>query len=103
MIHVVAIITAKPGMREAILKEFRANVPAVHAEDGCIEYGPAGPYSMQPSSAWTAGTLARNSLRIASRMPGLAVMMATTWIMDRCSRVVWRYPTPDRCVRQAPA
>ena len=40
MIHVVAIITAKPGMREAILKEFRANVPAVHAEQGCIEYGP---------------------------------------------------------------
>lgn len=41
MIHVVAIITAKPGMREAILKEFRANVPSVHAEKGCIEYGPA--------------------------------------------------------------
>jgi quinol monooxygenase YgiN len=41
MIHVVAIITAKPGQREAILREFRANVPAVRAEDGCIEYGPA--------------------------------------------------------------
>jgi quinol monooxygenase YgiN len=41
MIHVVAIITAKPGKREAILKEFRANMPAVHAEKGCIEYGPA--------------------------------------------------------------
>ena len=41
MIHVLAIITAKPGMREAILKEFRANMPAVHAEKGCIEYGPA--------------------------------------------------------------
>jgi quinol monooxygenase YgiN len=41
MIHVVAIITAKPGMRDAILKEFRANMPAVHAEAGCIEYGPA--------------------------------------------------------------
>jgi quinol monooxygenase YgiN len=41
MIQVVAIITAKSGMREAILKEFRANMPAVHAEKGCIEYGPA--------------------------------------------------------------
>jgi quinol monooxygenase YgiN len=40
MIHVVAVITAKPGQRENILKEFRANVPAVRAEDGCIEYGP---------------------------------------------------------------
>jgi len=41
VIHVIAIITAKPGMRDAILKEFRANMPAVHAEPGCIEYGPA--------------------------------------------------------------
>ena len=41
MIHVVAIITAKSGMRDAILKEFHANMPAVHAEKGCIEYGPA--------------------------------------------------------------
>ena len=41
MIHVIAIITAKPGMRENVLKEMHANVPAVLAEDGCIEYGPA--------------------------------------------------------------
>lgn len=41
MIHVLAIITAKPGMRDAILKEFAANIPNVHAEKGCIEYGPA--------------------------------------------------------------
>jgi quinol monooxygenase YgiN len=41
MIHVIAIITAKPGMRETILKEFRANMPTVHAEKGCIEYAPA--------------------------------------------------------------
>ncbi len=38
-VHVVAIITAKPGLRDEILAAFRANVPAVHAEDGCIEYG----------------------------------------------------------------
>ena len=41
MIHVLAMITAKPGMRAAILEAFRANMPAVHAELGCIEYGPA--------------------------------------------------------------
>ncbi|MGA8758388.1 MAG: putative quinol monooxygenase [Stellaceae bacterium] len=41
MIHVVAIITAKPGMRAQILEAFHANMPAVHAEQGCIEYGPA--------------------------------------------------------------
>jgi len=40
MIHVLAIITAKPGMRATILEAFYANMPAVHAEDGCIEYQP---------------------------------------------------------------
>ena len=41
MIHVVAVITAKPGKREQILEAFRANVPNVRAESGCIEYGAA--------------------------------------------------------------
>ena len=41
MIHVLAIITAKSGNREEILSAFRANMSAVHAEKGCIEYGPA--------------------------------------------------------------
>jgi quinol monooxygenase YgiN len=41
MIHVIAVITAKPGQRETILAHFRANVPAVRAEKGCIEYGAA--------------------------------------------------------------
>lgn len=41
MIHVLAIITAKAGQREAMLEAVRANIPAVRAEDGCIEYGPA--------------------------------------------------------------
>ncbi len=39
MINVVAVITAKPGMRDAVLQAFRANVPAVKAEQGCVEYG----------------------------------------------------------------
>ena len=38
MIHVLAVITTKPGQREEILRAFRANVPAVKAEHGCIEY-----------------------------------------------------------------
>ena len=41
MIHVLAVITAKPGLRKTMLDSFRANVPAVRAEDGCIEYGAA--------------------------------------------------------------
>jgi quinol monooxygenase YgiN len=38
-VHVIAIITAKPGMRDAILAVFEANVASVRAEQGCIEYG----------------------------------------------------------------
>ncbi|MDQ2859056.1 MAG: antibiotic biosynthesis monooxygenase [Candidatus Eremiobacteraeota bacterium] len=41
MIFVVAIITAKPGRLEEALTAFRANVPAVRAETGCIEYAAA--------------------------------------------------------------
>ena len=41
MIHVIAVITGKPGMRDSILQAFRANVPVVKAEKGCIEYGAA--------------------------------------------------------------
>ncbi len=39
MIHVIAIITTQPGLRDTVLGHFRANVPAVLAENGCIEYG----------------------------------------------------------------
>jgi quinol monooxygenase YgiN len=38
MIHVVALITAKPGRRDSLLEAFKANVSAVRAESGCIEY-----------------------------------------------------------------
>jgi quinol monooxygenase YgiN len=38
MIRVVAVLTAKPGCRDEILAAFRANVPAVRAEKGCVEY-----------------------------------------------------------------
>ncbi len=41
MVHVIAVITARPGKREEILGHFRANVPNVLAEEGCIEYGAA--------------------------------------------------------------
>jgi len=38
MIHVIAVITALPGQRDSLLKAFHANVPAVRAEQGCLEY-----------------------------------------------------------------
>lgn len=38
MIHVLAIITAHPGLRDRILEAYRANVDAVRTEDGCLAY-----------------------------------------------------------------
>ena len=49
MIHVVAVLTTKPGMRGQVLKHFLANVPAVRAEKGCIEYGAAVDTENAPS------------------------------------------------------
>ena len=37
-VQVLAVITAKPGMRDQILAAYRDNLAAVHAEDGCIAY-----------------------------------------------------------------
>jgi quinol monooxygenase YgiN len=41
MIHVIASIGVKHGKREEFINIFKDNVPAVLAEDGCIEYIPA--------------------------------------------------------------
>jgi quinol monooxygenase YgiN len=41
MIHVIATIRTVPGRRDEFLTAFRQLVPLVHAETGCIEYGPA--------------------------------------------------------------
>jgi quinol monooxygenase YgiN len=41
MISVLASIRVKPGMKSEFLKIFKANVPFVRKENGCIEYFPA--------------------------------------------------------------
>lgn len=40
MIYVIATIQVKPGQRDTFLGHFRALVPEVLREDGCLEYGP---------------------------------------------------------------
>ena len=40
MIYVIASIEVKEGAKEEFLKIFKANVPAVKAESGCIMYQP---------------------------------------------------------------
>ena len=41
MIYVLASIKVKPGMKDEFLEIFKANVPEVLKEKGCIEYQPA--------------------------------------------------------------
>jgi quinol monooxygenase YgiN len=40
MIHVIATIELREGMRERFLAIVRDNLPHVRAEDGCLEYEP---------------------------------------------------------------
>jgi quinol monooxygenase YgiN len=87
MIHVLAVITTKPGKREAVLREFRANMPAVQAEDGCIEYGPAvdaegmgaiqtafGPDTFVVIEKWANG----DALKAHAKAPHMAAYAART-------------------------
>ena len=62
MIHVLAVITTKPGKRAEVLAAFHANMPAVHAEAGCIEYGPVidAPNSPAQISATTRSSWSRS-------------------------------------------
>ena len=38
MIHVIATVSIKASQRDAFLEIFKANIPHVLQEDGCIEY-----------------------------------------------------------------
>jgi len=40
VIHVICVVQLVPGKRGEFLEAFRALMPSVHAEVGCIEYGP---------------------------------------------------------------
>ncbi len=55
MIHVVAIITTKPGLRDTVLAAFRENLAAVRAENGCIEYIPVVDAEDAPANLAKAG------------------------------------------------
>ena len=73
IVNVVAIITTKPGMRDSVLAAFNANVPAVRAENGCIEYAPTidtegvGPFQTE---------VGRNTFVVIEKWETLAHLMA---------------------------
>ncbi|HEY5896714.1 MAG TPA: putative quinol monooxygenase [Burkholderiales bacterium] len=84
MVHVIAVITAKPGKREELLGHFRANVAAVRAEQGCIEYGAAvdapesqakyGPDTIVIIEKWQS----MEALQAHGRAPHMATWRANT-------------------------
>lgn len=87
MIHVFAIVTAIPGQRAAVLDAFRANLAAVHAEDGCIAYEPvidapeAGPTQApigQDSFAVVEKWASAEALRAHAASPHMAAYGAKT-------------------------
>src|SRR5436853_4187945 len=99
MIHVVAILTTVPGQRETVLAAFRANMPAVHAEQGCIEYGPAvdadgiggfqtkfGPDTFVVIEKWESP----EALKAHAAAPHMAAYAAKTkdWIASRVIHVL---------------
>lgn len=55
MIHVIAIITTKPGKRQEVLSAFNEIIEPVLAEKGCIEYGPTIDAADAPSSQTPVG------------------------------------------------
>ena len=87
MIHVIAVITAKPGKREEILRHFRANVPNVRAEKGCIEYGAAvdAENALPIQTKWGADTFlviekweSMDALKAHAAAPHMAAYGAST-------------------------
>ena len=96
MIHVLAIITAKAGQRDSVLEAFRANVPNVRAEEGCIEYGAAidvegfgglqtqfGPDTFVVIEKWASA----DALRAHAAAPHMAAYAAKTKLM-LASRII---------------
>jgi quinol monooxygenase YgiN len=73
MIHVLATIEVKPGQREVFLAEFHRIIPMVHAEAGCIEYGPTVDVA---SGIAVQGPLRENVAVIIEKWESLAALKA---------------------------
>ena len=71
-VSVVASVQVKPGQVEAFLEIFRANVPNVLAEDGCLEYAPA----VDVDSGMAAQELAPEIVTILERWASLDALKA---------------------------
>ncbi len=72
MINVLATIEVKPGCRDKFIEIFKANVPNVRAEDGCIDYFPAidVPTGLPPQ------TMNDNAVTVIEKWADLAALRA---------------------------
>lgn len=73
MIHVVAVLTAQPGKRAELLEAFQANVPAVKAEAGCIDYVATVDAAGVPTSK---GSFGPDTFVVIEKWDGLAALQA---------------------------
>ena len=71
-VSVLAAVRVKSGQVEQFLEIFRANVPNVLAEDGCLEYAP----SIDVDSGMAAQELAPEGVTILERWASLAALKA---------------------------
>jgi quinol monooxygenase YgiN len=84
MIHVVAILVAKPGQRAALLEALHGNVETVRAETGCLEYSPVidahrtpsafGPDTLLVIEKWAT----EDALAAHAKSPHMAAYAAAT-------------------------
>ena len=61
MIYVIATAELQPGCRDKFLAEFHKIVPAVRAEEGCIEYGP----TVDAETGYLADHNTKNKIRVS--------------------------------------
>ena len=88
MIHVLAIITAKPGQRDLILEAFRGNVAAVRAEEGCIAYEAVVDVDGAAASGFAA--FGADSFVVVERWASMAALQAhdlTGFILAQAHRL----------------
>ncbi len=87
MIIVIATIEVAAGRRDDFLAEFRKLVPLVHAEQGCIEYGPTIDVS---TSIVAQGQVRENTVVIVEKwesLPALETHLKAPHMTDYRARV----------------
>ena len=73
MIYVIATIEVREGKVDTFLDEFHALVPRVHAEEGCIEYGPTRDVD---SGIEAQGGVRENTVTIVEKWESLGHLQA---------------------------